>query len=78
MHAHIWELDSCENENGWRMMESMNELWLHNLNCVWDGLNELTWHTKEKKFTLEYVCMDGRGLKDVVSASILDIGEVIE
>ena len=29
-------------------------------------------------FTLNYVCMDGRGLKSVVGASILDLGEVIE
>ena len=33
---------------------------------------------REKKFTPEYVCMDGGGLKKVVSASILDIGVVIE
>ena len=32
-------------------------------NCVWDGLNEATWYTEEKKFTLDYVCMDGRSLK---------------
>ena len=31
-----------------------------------------------KKFTLDYVCMDVRGMKKVVSASILDIGDVIE
>ena len=31
-----------------------------------------------KKLTLDYVCMDGRGLKKVVGASILDVGEVIE
>ena len=42
------------------------------------GLNEATWYTDENKFTLKYVCMDGRGLKKVVCASILDIGEVIE
>ena len=36
-----------------------------------------TWYTEEKKFTLDYVCMDGRGTKKVVSASILDLGEVI-
>ena len=44
----------------------------------WDGLNEATWYTEERKFTLDYVCMDGRGLKKVVGASILDLGEVIE
>ena len=48
------------------------------MNCVWDGLNEAAWYTEEKKFTLDYVCMDGRGLKKVVGASILDLGEVIE
>ena len=47
------------------------------LNCVWDGLNEGTRYTEEKKFTLAYVCMDGRGMKKVVSASILDLGELI-
>ena len=56
----------------------MNEIGLQILNCVWDGLNEATWYTEEKKFTLDYVCMDGRGLKKVVGASILDLGEVIE
>ena len=56
----------------------MNEIGLQILNCVWDGLNEATWYTEEKKFTLDYVCMDGRGLKKVVSASIFDLGEVIE
>ena len=30
------------------------------------------------KFTLDNVCMDGRGLTKVVSVSTLDIGEVIE
>ena len=70
MNAHIWELDGCENENGRRMKESMNEMGLQILNCVWDGLNEATWYTEEKKFTLDYVCMDGRGLKKVLSASI--------
>ena len=78
MNAHIWELDGCENENGWRMKESMNEMGLQILNCVWDGLNEATWYTDEKKFTLGYVCMDGRGMKKVVGASILDLGEVID
>ena len=47
-------------------------------NCVWDGLNEATWYTETKKFTLDYVCMDGRSMKKVVSASILDLREVIE
>ena len=74
MNAHIWELDGCENENGGRM----NEIGLHILNCVWDGLNEATWYTEEKKFTLDYGCMDGRGPKKVVDASILDLREVIE
>ena len=74
MNAHIWELDGCENENGRRMQESINEMGLHILNCVWDGLNEATWYTEEKNFTLDYVCMDGRSLKEVVSASILDLG----
>ena len=41
-------------------------------------MNEATWYTEEKRFTLDYVCMDGRGLKKVVGASILDFGEVIE
>ena len=49
----------------------MNEIGLQILNCVWDGLNEATWYTEEKKFTLDYVCMD-------VIASMLDLGEVIE
>ena len=78
MNGHIWELDGCENGNGRRMKESMNEMGLQILNCVWDGLNEATWYTEEKKFTRVYVCMGGRGMKKVVSASILDLGEVIE
>ena len=78
LNAHIWELDDCENENGRRMKENMNEIGLQILNCVWDGLNEATWCTEEKKFTLDYVCMDERGPKKVVSASILDLREVIE
>ena len=41
----------------------MNEMGLQILNCVWDGLNEAAWCTEEKKFTLNYVCMDRRGLK---------------
>ena len=45
MNAHIWELDGCENENGWRMKENMNEIWIQILNCVWDALNEATWYT---------------------------------
>ena len=60
------------------MKENMNEIGLQILNCVWDGLNEATWYTEEKKFTLDYVCIDGRGLNKVVSASILDLGEMIE
>ena len=60
------ELDGCENENGRRMKESMNEIGLQILNCVWDGLNEATWYTEEKKFTLDYVGMVVRGLKKVV------------
>ena len=28
----------------------MNEIGLQILKCVWDGLNEATWHTEEKKF----------------------------
>ena len=38
--CHIWELDGCENKNGWRMKENMNEIGLQLLNCVWDGLHE--------------------------------------
>ena len=57
----------------------MNDLgYLLILNCAWDGLSEATWFTEEKKFTLDYVCMDERGLKKAVSASVLDRGEVIE
>ena len=89
MHANIWELDGGENENRRRMKESMNEMGLHILNCVWDNnnnnilfyrdeLNEATWYTEEKKFTLDYVCMDGRGLNKVMRVSILDLGEVIK
>ena len=26
MNAHIWELDGCENKNGWRRRESINEM----------------------------------------------------
>ena len=47
-------------------------------NGVWDGLNEATWYTEEKTFTLNYVCMDGRSLKKVVGTSILDLREVID
>ena len=32
MNAHIWELDDCENENGRRMKENMNEIGLQILN----------------------------------------------
>ena len=78
MNAHIWELDGCENENGRRINENINEMGLTILDCVWDGLNEAIWYTEENFFTLDYVCMDGRGRKKVVSVSILDIGEVIE
>ena len=62
LNVHIWELDSCENKNGWRMKERLNEMGLLILNCVWDGLNEVTWYTEENGFTLDYVCMDGRGM----------------
>ena len=48
------------------------------LNCVWDGLKEATWYTGDKTFTQEYVCMDGRCLNKVESASIFYLGEVIE
>ena len=58
MNAHIWELDGCENENGWRMKENMNEIGLQIFNCGWGGLSEATWYTEEKRFTLDYVCMD--------------------
>ena len=54
----------------------MNEMGLQILNSVWDVLNEATWHTEEKNYTLNYVCMDGRSMKKVVSASLLDLGEV--
>ena len=33
---------------------------------------------KRRGLHWDYACMDGRGMKKVVSASILDIGEVIE
>ena len=56
----------------------MNNLWLQILNCVCDGLGEDTWFTEGRKFTLDYVCMDGRGLKKDVSASVADRGKVIE
>ena len=68
----------CENENGRGVKENMNEIGLQILNCVWDGLNEATWYTEENKFTLVYVCMDGRGLKKVVGVRILDLEKVIE
>ena len=38
MNTHIWELDGCENENGRRMKENINEIGLQILNCVWNGL----------------------------------------
>ena len=55
MNAHIWELYGCENENGRRMMENMNEIGIQILNGDWDGLNEATWYTEETKFTLDCV-----------------------
>ena len=54
MNAHVWELDCCENKNGWRMKESMNDIGLHILNYVWDGFNE---ENEEKKFTLDDMCV---------------------
>ena len=33
MNSHIWELDGCENEDGWRMKEIINEMGLQILNC---------------------------------------------
>ena len=78
INAQIWELDGCQNENGRRMKEKMNEIGLQIFNSVCDGLNEATWYTEEKKFTLDYVCIDGRGLKKVLGASIRDLGEVTE
>ena len=39
------------------MKENINEIGPQILNCVWDGLNEATWYTEERKFTLDYVCM---------------------
>ena len=63
MNAYLWEVDGCESKNGRRMKESINEMELQIFNCVWDGLNEATWYTEENKFTLDYVCMDGRSLK---------------
>ena len=35
INAHICELDVCENENDRRMKESINEMGLQILNCVW-------------------------------------------
>ena len=78
MNTHIWELDGCENENGRRIKESMNEMRLQILNCVCNELNQATWYTEDVYTGLCYVCMDGRGMKKVVRASILDLGEVIE
>ena len=54
MNAHIWELDGCEDENGRRMKESMNDLGLQILNCVWNGLSEAYktmpgWSNKDKE-----------------------------
>ena len=74
----ILELDGCENEYGRRMKENMNEIGIQILNCVWDGLNEATWYTEEKKFTLDYVCMDGRGHEESCGCQYTDLGEVIE
>ena len=54
MNAHIWELDGYESKNGWRMKKNLNEIGLQILNCVCDGLNEATWYTEEKKFTMDY------------------------
>ena len=45
MNAHIGELGGCENENGQRMKENMNEIGLQILNCVLDWLNEAAWYT---------------------------------
>ena len=67
------ELDGCENVNGrQRLKESMNDIGLQIMNGVWDGMNEATWYTELKKFTLGNVCMDGRGMKKVVRVSIFD------
>ena len=41
-------------------------------------MSEATWFTEEKQFTLDYVCIDGRGIRKVVGACVLDRGEVIE
>ena len=39
-------------------------------------MNEATWYTQEKKFTRDYVCMDGKGRKKVVGEAYMT-GEVI-
>ena len=73
-------MDGCKSENGRRMKESINELGLQILNCIWDwdGLSEATWFTEEKMFTLDHVCMDGRGLRKAVNQCVLNRAEVIE
>ena len=45
----------CENENGWRIKESMNELGYRIMNGIWDGLSGATWFIEEKEFTLSCV-----------------------
>ena len=71
-------MDDYGNENGRRMKGRMNDLGLHILNGVWDGVSEATWFTEEKQFTLDNVCIDGRGMrKVVVGACVLDRGGVI-
>ena len=60
------------------MKGSMNDLGFQILNCEWDDLSEATWFTEEKQFTLDYVCIDGRGLRKVVGACEHDRGEGIE
>ena len=48
--AHIWEFDGCENENSRRMKESINEMGLQILNCVWDESSYMV-HRREEVYT---------------------------
>ena len=79
MNAHTKENGfAVRMKNGRSRKESMNKTGLQIFEIVSGMVRvKLSGSQSRRSFTLDYVCMDGRGMRKAMSASGLDRGEVI-
>ena len=58
-----------KNGNGRLLRQLTGDLGLQIMNCVWKGISGVTWSMNDRELTLDFVCVDRKGLSCLCGGS---------